>query len=350
LRNDLICGALIGIASLFKHQAAMLFGALGLALAIRIFRQPKSSTALRGLALCAGMGLPWTVAVAAYARAGHLPEFFDWVVVRNLGLAGGAGGGSALLLFLRATAICVASTLILWVLAVRETLRPSPLSRDPTRTALLLALWLTWIPVCAGARFYGHYYLQFVPLLALVAAPGAVDLVSRWRKFSPFRRRSLAAACLAPAIGFLCFTFGMGLTGQFPGQDRRVVELSRWLEANSRPEESLFVWGHYSPIYFLSGRTPGTRYLTCSVHLGNHDPEMLPPKLDLSQSLSERDVVATLLDLEKNRVPLFVDTSPAAIHGWDRLPVSKVPALALYFAAHYRLVAQPGGALVYRRE
>ena len=54
-------------------------------------------------------------------------------------------------------------------------------------------------------------------------------------------------------------------------------------------------------------------------------------------------------DLERNRVGLVVDTSSAAIHDWDRLPLARVTALASYVDAHYRLVASPGGVRVYAR-
>jgi hypothetical protein len=48
-------------------------------------------------------------------------------------------------------------------------------------------------------------------------------------------------------------------------------------------------------------------------------------------------------------VALFADLAPAAIHHWDKLPLSTVPALEDYLRAHYQLIGSPAGARVYRR-
>ena len=210
-------------------------------------------------------------------------------------------------------------------------------------------LWLTWLPVSVGGRFYEHYYLQFAPLLALAAAPRLAGLVGRWRELSRVPRASVLAACCVPAALYLAFTFGKGFLGGFPGQDQKVVGVSRWLAANTRPDQRIFVWGDATSVYYLARRTPGTRYLNCAVQVGNYDPSHLPRGFDVASHVSAPDVQATIADLEHNRVGLVVDTSSAAIHHWDRLPLSGVTALASYVDAHYRLVASPGGVRVYAR-
>jgi hypothetical protein len=221
--------------------------------------------------------------------------------------------------------------------------------REPFRTAVLISLWLTWLPVSAGGRFYEHYYLQFAPLLALAAAPRLAALLGRWRELPRFGRAALWAACCIPAAVYLAFTLAKGASGGFPGQNEKVVGVSRWLAANSRPDQRIFVWGDATSVYYLAQRAPGTRYLNCAVQVGNFDPSHLPRGFDLASHVSAPDVQATIADLERNRVGLVVDTSSAAIHHWDRLPLSGVVALASYVDAHYRLVASPGGVRVYAR-
>ena len=46
---------------------------------------------------------------------------------------------------------------------------------------------------------------------------------------------------------------------------------------------------------------------------------------------------------------LGIDTAPANIHSWGRIPLAKFPELEAYIHAHYQLVGQPAGAAVYRR-
>ena len=343
-RFDLLCGICVGVASLFKHQAAMLGVGLGIALLWR-----GRNKALRATLLLGGFVLPWAATVAFYAAAGHLHEFNNWVFLRNLLYAEKSGAGPALGRFVHGTVLSLAIALLGWVLAVQETLRPSQSAREPIRTAVLISLWLTWVPVSLGGRFYEHYYLQFAPPLALAAAPRLGALLGRWREIPRLGRAAVWLACCLPAVGYLGYTVMRGVAGQFPAQDQKVVTVSRWLVDNSRPDQRIFVWGDATSVYYLAHRTPGTRYLNCAVEVGNYDPSHLPREFDVASHVSAPDVEATIADLERNRVGLVVDTSSAAIHDWDRLPLSRVTALASYVDAHYRLVASPGGVRVYAR-
>jgi hypothetical protein len=60
-------------------------------------------------------------------------------------------------------------------------------------------------------------------------------------------------------------------------------------------------------------------------------------------------LAATLRDLEANRPGWVMDTAPADIHHWSRVPLEKFPSLRAYIDAHYSEVASPAGARVYRR-
>ena len=341
-RFDLLAGACVGAASLFKHQAAILGVGLFLGVLLRGRRRVSGS-----LLLLAGFAAPWALVYGFYAARGHTAELVDWVFLRNFFYAHSASAGAALPRFALSTATSIGVAAVPWALAVRETLRRSPGAPEPFRSVTLVSLWLAWLPVSAGGRFYEHYYLQFAPMLALAAAPGLAALVNA--PLPRLRRSALAALSVLPPIGYLGFTFAKGFAGAYPAQDKRVVEVSRWLDQNSRPGESLFVWGDTTQLYYLSGRWPGTRYLNCAVAVGNFDPSHLPESFDVTPYVSARDVDAAVADLERNRVDLIADTSAAPLHDWDRFPLGKVSALAGYVEAHYRLLGAPEGVKVYRR-
>jgi len=358
LVDHLLAGVCIGVAALIRQQAGILLAAFGLALAWRVLAERRAGSLLRPLALSLGFALPVAATVAFFASAGRLPEFWDWVVGRNLQYAAGSPFRDTLVRALETIPLCVGATIVPWALAARETLRPAPaeegagwaVPRGPARGGVVLAVWLSWIAVCLGGRFYEHYFLQFIAPLALLASPQAARLVKAWPAWSR-RGRSLAvAACALPALILLTYSFGRGIARKYPEQDPRARELAGWLAQNTAPDERLFIWGHYSPIYYLAQRLPGTRYVTTSVHVGNFDPGQLADGVDVSRFRSDRDVSFTLRDLERNRVPVFVDTAGSGIHHWDRMPLSTVPALEQYLNTHYLLVADVAGSRIYRRQ
>jgi hypothetical protein len=346
--DDFASGLFISAATLFKHQAGIVLLALTCVplIAARRRRSPSGSRAVRRLCwLWTGFVVPWGAVVIFYSVIGHLRELYEWNVERNfLYLGQGAGSPWPRLAF--ALAVCVLGAApVPWFFAAKESVK----KLDSIRMGLVLTLWLTWIPVSMGGRFYGHYFLQFVPPLALLSAAPLADLYHRRRQLRRSARLALGAALLLPLLGHFAAPFVLSTMRMLPGQDEKTRELSRWIAANTSADARLFVWGHYSPIYFLSERLPGTRYVTTSVHMGNYDPHHLPPEFDAGAHRSPRDVAATLVDLETKKPGWVIDTAPADIHEWSKVPLRAFPEIAAYVETHYSLVARPAGAAVYQR-
>ncbi len=337
--DDLLAGLFVGLSSLFKHQGGILLVALALAHIRNDWRRAPA----RLLALGAGFAAPWVAAAGTWKLLGHLDELLDWVVWRNLGYAGGGtfSWGRAL----GALAVCLGGAALPWVLAIRETLRPGV----PVRRGLVLSTWLTFIPVAIGGRFYEHYFLQFVPPLAILGAPSAADLIRRWPALSKAARRGILALLLLPPLAYTGFTLGRGLDGRYPNQDPRIREISGWLRQQVPPQARLFVWGHAPQLYYLSRLRPASRYLTAATQIGGFDPEHVPPDFDVGPYRSRRDVEQLISDLESSRADVFVDTAPADIHSWAKFPLSRFPELQRYVAERYQLLATPGGAHVFKR-
>jgi hypothetical protein len=345
LRDLVLCGICVGLATLYRHHAVIAAAAFGVALLVHP-ADGWGRAAGRVAALAVGAIAPWIAVAAGYAALGQLPAFLEWTLARNFRYATAGSSGLAPGRAVAEIALCLGAACVPWVLAARASLRPRP---DLVWRALSVMLWLTWLPVAAGGRFYEHYFLQFVPPLSILAAPDAAVLASHWRDLRPRIRGFALAGIGVPLAIWLAFSWGRGFAGAYPEQEPRTRALAQWLRSNTAPGERLFVWGHYSPIYTLSDRLPGTRYLNTTPHMGNFDPAHLPATFDPALHKAQRDVEATLEDLEKRRPAWFVDTSPAGIHLWDRIPLSSFPELARYRDEHYVEVARPGGAPVYRR-
>ncbi|HZX64142.1 MAG TPA: glycosyltransferase family 39 protein, partial [Myxococcales bacterium] len=88
-RFDFLCGASVAVASLFKHQAAV----LGVGIAVALLWRSRAGVRRCAVLLLGFLG-PWAVALGFYAAQGHLAEFLDWVFVRNLLYADQGAAGS----------------------------------------------------------------------------------------------------------------------------------------------------------------------------------------------------------------------------------------------------------------
>lgn len=345
-------GVFVAIGSLFRHQAGILLLAIGLShfwslLDARLRGERPSWSARLLDSTVAGLGflVPWIGASVAFAAVGHFDAFFEWVIERNVSYvsAGGFDAGRAL----RSIGVTIVLGAPLpWLLASREGARSSS---DPVRRLLVLALWLSWIPVSMGGRFYEHYFLQFVTPLAVLAAPAAMRLVDGWPTLTTARRALITALSVLPLVGNVAFAVGRGVAGSYPIQKADVREIGAWLKANTTPEEKVFMWGDYTQIYYLGERLPATRYVSAAPLMGNFDPLHLPPGFDVTKHRSERDVARALDDLERSCPAIVVDTAAGDIHGWSRIPLEKCPELERFVRDGYELVARPAGTHVYRR-
>ncbi len=200
-----------------------------------------------------------------------------------------------------------------------------------------LWMWLAGgaVAVLLGLRFFGHYYLQLTPPLALIAAGVLPDLVAKVRRW-------VWAAAAIPVALMLAFAF-------FPAQDFGVLpygKVAARVQALTRPDETVFVWGSFSEIYWAADRQPATRFIHTGFLTG--DPSGRPPG-----TTSPRDGIpgAWLMlarDLAARPPAVVVDTSDARIRGAQFHPLEDTGFWAS-MRSDYKLAAVVDGVRLYRR-
>ncbi|MER5949096.1 glycosyltransferase family 39 protein [Streptomyces sp. NPDC001904] len=118
-----------------------------------------------------------------------------------------------------------------------------------------LWLWLgsSGAAVLAGFHFFGHYYLQLTPPLALLGT-AALQILPRERLVDAL----LVSVCC-------CGLFvGWGLLAPRPDltHAQRVADAVR---ARTAPGEPVLVWGMHPETYWLADRPPAVRFLTAGL-------------------------------------------------------------------------------------
>jgi hypothetical protein len=249
----LLCGALTGVAALFKQVAAvnwlfLLFMCPFLAEKGRRIRRSLSFAAW----LTGGALLVWGLVLFQFWRVGGLEDFIHDVLTHNLEYVAG-------------------TQVITWILAV------VCLALWWRRRRRLGCLWLAaWActslaGVSASGYFFAHYFQQLLPVLSLAAAGGAAGLEEAgfWGGIPVWARRSATGMLLAvlPVLALLPFAFKYtpeeALARIYPGNSGfgQMPELGRRIAEITRPEDRVYVFGAEPELLFYARRASATRYI-----------------------------------------------------------------------------------------
>jgi 4-amino-4-deoxy-L-arabinose transferase-like glycosyltransferase len=203
-----------------------------------------------------------------------------------------------------------------------------------TRSVKLV--WWLWLASAVGAvsvglRFFGHYYLQIIPPLVIVA-------VAVLRMYGPRVWRAALVCGLVSAAVFtgLAFTWG-------EGRNAHSAKLATVIRTLSAPEDRLLVWGMHPEVYWLADRPPATRFITAGflTNAGGGRPDWrVGAGYGVVGGWPDFDA-----DVGAHPPTLIVDDSDDSAFA-----VAKVPRIANLIAdGGYVEVARVDGAVIYRR-
>jgi Dolichyl-phosphate-mannose-protein mannosyltransferase len=230
-----------------------------------------------------------------------------------------------------------------------------------------MLLWLvaSLLGAAAGRRFYGHYFIQLLPPLAVLAAIGLRELMQNLRTRRD-RGLQLAAAMLLlfTVFSFYRFhertlVFAWNEVTRTPISDRwllarfnrDIYNIAGYVDAHTQPEDPIFVWGFKPEIYYASKRPLASRYLSFVPLTGwTHG---MPAALDFSEQ-SQWVLGRKLLldDLERSKPRYIVDMASVHDLGMNHA-MENYPDLRAYLHNHYQresiYSAGDNTAIYYRR-
>jgi 4-amino-4-deoxy-L-arabinose transferase-like glycosyltransferase len=210
--------------------------------------------------------------------------------------------------------------------------------RHPSRDDTDLWLWLlsAAVSVTVGLRFFGHYYLQLLPPLCVLTA-GALA--------SAGRRAVTRTVALATTVAVSLSLVGFWVR---PFDERANYEsVSRYISDHAGDDERILVWGHVPEIYWASGTSPATRFLTTGFITGAAGGR---PAKDVSEENATPGAWDLFFEDFIAHPPRYIlDTSPAQIRGSKYYPISAFPRFAETVFREYRDVASIDGITVYER-
>jgi hypothetical protein len=340
----LAAGLLVGVATLFKYQAAAWGPALAIAVVLAGRRDGKVLVLGRLALLVAGGLIPPLAAWAVFAGLGAGPDFVYWNWTHNLAYSANLASAGE-------TAERAAAYLLPFLLATLPLWWAAWRSRRAlgTYAAALVAALLAFSALAAllGLRLYPHYLIPLDFPLALGAAPWAAEHVRR-----PLSRaaRAFVAWAAVLLVGFTAATGYLYLvrddvyTETHPAFSRVAARLR---EDRCFGEGPLFVWG-WAPMFYTATRLrPASRFLLVGFSLvgyvsGNRDPGAGDGRVD------PRHWDWLLEDLARRRPTYVLDTAGARLGRWG-FPLEERRLLAAFVATSYEPLDVVEHVRIYRR-
>jgi len=290
------------------------------------FHGPAPDRVRRAAALVAATA----ATIAAVALVVPVGPFVHWTFSGNGGLLFGFNQAqSPIGRGLQAVELFVIGHLALCFLVLR---------RGWHREDLDLWLWLVTgvAAFAAGFRYFGHYWLQVLPPLCMLAAP-AIDSCRAWL------RAALVVLVLAPTAVY----WGQAWTPiHGPSNiDQRAFPLVAAVRHHTTPHDLVTVWGSFPEVYWLSGRAPGGALVLSDFIVGRTAgrPDG-PQRLHDATPGALHDFLASL---RAHPPRLFLDTATGHVRKYGHYPLSLVPPVERFVVRHYRPIAVVRGVTIY---
>ena len=342
-RDLLAAGALVGVAILYKYQAAVQLPLY--ALHLLVFHRRRLARVAGGWpALGAGAAAPILATLWALDRTGALQPAVFWFKFNGAYIRQGLHLSEIAARAVPRISYGVVPALLLWILGWRAALlRWERRAEDPS--GLFLVGWwvVSALATTAGGRFFGHYFHQVTAPLAVLAAPGVARL---WRARRAF---GLVALGLPAAVFLVVGLFHASMARAVGATDPDYGAIAARVRARSGPGDALVVWGNVPVIYFEAGRPLGTRFVFSNYQTGLSPATrtQTDPGADASANIVAESWEMFAEDLAARRPRIFVDTSPGNLGGYGKFPLSRYPRLQSIVARDYTLSDDVAGARLY---
>jgi hypothetical protein len=254
-------GLLAGVACLFSLQALPVAALLTVGVAASAPHSWRHRVG-RALAAVGAAALGPLLVVAWLAARGALGDAIDQVATYNTWYrAASPGFGNGL----------PASLLLLAGLFVPAAIGVILMLRSPRSFGRVTWVCLAWVAAEAALlayehRLFLHYLILVVPPLVLVSVPGWNWLVGAVRSTTRTRRNTgiLAAAvvaCLVVVSGTVVIGLTAITTASAANGQSVTAETSAWIDSNTAPSTTVFVWGNDTGVLLMSGRRSYDRYV-----------------------------------------------------------------------------------------
>ncbi len=327
-KHYLLFGLWTGLASTIKQVAAVNIFWVAVYLLVSMWRAKDRDYAFRALAnvlwVAVGSVLPWLPFLVYFGLHGALNKFYFWMVSANFRYINESYQKFPnLAIFLHEIKNVLSENGLLWLLALagivylRQELRnsqiDSPGVKPPHWERSVWFLMTTWplfsfLGVSLGGRFYGHYFIQTIPSLAILGGVGLIKLCHQVRARGIQLLRSPISLVLTLVLAKAFLLFVITDTPYYVRYNADQISyhqyrtplfsitrfIGKHLRKRTRPDELVYVWAVNPEINFYALRKTPSPFLV-------HRPEERVPAEEVIRSLqkSPPKYIVSMEDMER---------------------------------------------------
>jgi hypothetical protein len=227
--------------------------------------------------------------------------------------------------------------IVLWIftfLAIYKTLRAP---REIAPGYHLATLWLlgSLLAVGVGGKFFGHYFIQLLPPLTVLAGVAMADW---WSQNVGWKRAAVLAGIIIPPIIYLGVNWREEQK-RMNGENRYFQTIAAEVRKRSAPADKIFIWGRMPELYYFSQRLPASRFIASNFVVGMTTYNFADTSARYDSSRSAPMLRLLMDDLIKNHPKLIIDTAPQNFRQFGKYPISDIAPLQEFIGKNYQLVA-----------
>ena len=274
----LAAGLLLGLAFIIKQHGVFfaVFGAIYLLYCDLHQRRVQLKKAIVAqLVLAAGIVIPFGLTCLVLLKAGVFDKFWFWAFTYAREYATTVSLFNAWMLFKEQSRCIVAESPLIWFFALLGLFAVIIVRRYRQWAVFVLGLLLfSFLAVCPGFYFRGHYFVFLLPAVAILAGAGfaSIDrMLSFIKKLSALGRTIITGAIVLAIAGYSLYQQRTYLLDNPPDIVCRLIygvnpfpespRIAEFIRDNSRPDDTIAVVGSEPQIYFYSKRRSASRYI-----------------------------------------------------------------------------------------
>jgi len=337
-----LSGFFCGLAFLFKYQCGILLAVIS----GHIFFN-KADRGKQNLLVIGGFASVLIFFYGCFRYLGNWEDFYFWGWKYNLVFMEEFTWRYFFKRFFGMTPRFILIWLILWFFAfvvIKKALRRAP---EINANHHLIILWLigSALAVCAGGKFFGHYFIQLLPPLTVLAGAAIADW---WPACNAkWKRLVVLAGIVIPPIIYLGVNW-QEEQKRMRRENQYFQTIAAEVRKLSSPDDKIFVWGRMPELYYFSQRLPASRFITGNFVVGmtTYNFDDAAAKYDSAKTLPMLDWLMD--DLIKNRPKLIIDTSPANFRQYGKYPIPSIAPLREFIKKNYHFVVSVDRVTIYK--